>query len=341
LEFGERALANQNLTHRERLEVCLSGERPDRVPVSLWRHFPVDDQTPEGLAAATAAFQRQFDFDFIKVTPSSSFCVKDWGSEDSWSGHTEGTRDYTKNVINNPDDWVSLRLLNPQKGHLGDQLNCLRILAKEFSPQTPLVQTIFSPLAQAKNLVGKERLQAHIRKYPEAVLAGLEQITETTLGFLKEAAKTGIDGIFYAIQHAQFGLLSTSEFETFSKPFDLKILAAARNFWLNIAHLHGQDVMFDEILDYPVQIINWHDRQTPPDLVTARLNHKGTFCGGLRQWETMVLGTSDQVRSEALDAIMQTDGRKFILGTGCVLPVIAPYGNVLAARQIVVENSKS
>ena len=328
-------MANQKLTHRERMEACLAGKQPDRVPVSLWRHFPVDDQTPEGLAGATTGFQHQFDFDFIKVTPSSSFCLKDWGSEDRWTGHTEGTREYTKNVINQPDDWYSLSILNPSQGTLGDQLKCLKILSKEFSPNTPLVQTIFSPMAQAKNLIGKERLQVHLRKYPEAVLAGLERITETTLHFLEEAVTTGIDGIFYAIQHAQYDLLSTSEFETFCKPYDLKILVAASGLWLNIAHLHGENVMFDEILDYPAPIINWHDRQTPPDPKSAKLIYKGALCGGLRQWETMVLGTSEQVRNEAIDAIRATDGRRFILGTGCVLPVIAPNGNILAARQIV------
>jgi uroporphyrinogen decarboxylase len=62
-------------SHRTRLETCLSGVRPDRTPVALWRHFPVDDQIPAGLAAATIDFQRTFDFDLVKVTPASSFCL--------------------------------------------------------------------------------------------------------------------------------------------------------------------------------------------------------------------------------------------------------------------------
>ena len=60
-------------THRERLQACLAGETPDRVPVALWRHFPVDDQSPETLAAATLHWQSVYDFDFVKVTPASSF----------------------------------------------------------------------------------------------------------------------------------------------------------------------------------------------------------------------------------------------------------------------------
>uniref|UniRef100_A0A7C4PM97 Uroporphyrinogen decarboxylase n=1 Tax=Anaerolinea thermolimosa TaxID=229919 RepID=A0A7C4PM97_9CHLR len=325
----------RTISHRERLEVCLSGQLPDRVPVALWRHFPVDDQTPDGLAAATAAFQRTYDFDLIKVTPSSSFCLKDWGAEDIWRGNPEGTRDYTRRVIQNPEDWGKLPFLDPLSGHLGDQITCLRILTAEFSHHTPIVQTIFSPLAQAKNLVGGEKLLVHLRQFPDALHAGLERITQTTLRFLEEIRKTGVDGIFYAVQHAQLGILSPAEFDAFGRYYDLRLLEAARDFWLNIVHIHGTDIMFSRVLDYPASVINWHDRQTAPSLAEARLLWKSVLCGGLRQWETMVLGTPAQVIEESREAIHQTLGERFILGTGCVVPVTAPAGNLLAARQIV------
>lgn len=93
--------------------------------------------------------------------------------------------------------------------------------------------------------------------------------------------------------------------------------------------------MFDAFLDYPMAIINWHDRETPPSLSEAQTRYSGVVCGGLRRWETMVLGTPEQVRAEALDAIQSTGGQRFILGTGCVLPTTAPRGNILAARQSV------
>ena len=159
------------ITHRQRLETCLSGEKPDRPPVALWRHFPVDDQTPEGLAEATLNFQKLYQFDFVKVTPASSFCVKDWGSQDEWTGDPEGTRDYTHRVIQQPEDWTRLQALDPARGHLGDQLKCLEILEAELGPNTPIIQTIFSPMAQAKNLVGGDELLVHIRRYPDAVHA--------------------------------------------------------------------------------------------------------------------------------------------------------------------------
>ncbi|NMB87687.1 MAG: hypothetical protein GYA17_04975 [Chloroflexi bacterium] len=49
----------------------------------------------------------------------------------------------------------------------------------------------------------------------------------------------------------------------------------------------------------------------------------------------MVLGTPAQIRAEAEDAILSTNGTRFILGTGCVLPIVAPRGNILAARHSV------
>jgi uroporphyrinogen decarboxylase len=55
----------------------------------------------------------------------------------------------------------------------------------------------------------------------------------------------------------------------------------------------------------------------------------------LQRQKTMVLGTPAQVATEARDAIDQMNGLHFILGTGCVLPIIAPRANILAARQSV------
>ena len=320
-------------SHRERMEACLAGQVVHPTPTALWRHFPVDDQSPDGLAAATSAFQNTFDFDFIKVTPTSSFCLKDWGVEDRWNGNPEGTRDYTRRPIQRPEDWASLRLLDPAQGHLGAQLTCLRLLNGSFRPRTPVLQTIFSPMSQAKNLVGGSDLLVHLRRNPQELHAGLEIITQSTIRFLEEAVKTGIDGVFYAVQHAQYGLLSRQEFETFGRAYDLRVMEAARGLWLNLLHLHGENVMFELAADYPIAIVNWHDRESGPSLNEGQARFPGVVCGGLRQWDSMVLGTHQQVHAEAEDAIRATQGQRFVLGTGCVLPTTAPYGNVQSARR--------
>lgn len=323
------------ITHRGRLEACLANRIIDRPPVALWRHFPVDDQKPERLAEATVNFQRTFDFDFIKVTPASSYCLKDWGVEDKWNGATEGTRDYTKRVIHEPDDWLNLKELDPNKGYLGDQLKCLALITKEIGEETPVIQTIFNPLSQAKNLVGKNELITQLRKYPSAVHTGLQTITNTTKAFIEAANETGIAGIFYAVQHASYNVLSPGEYEEFGRHYDLQILGQTEPLWFNVLHIHGNNILFEQLADYPVQVINWHDKETFPSLKEAKSLFQGVVCGGISREQTIVLGSPSDLQIEAENAFEQTGMERFILGTGCVVPITAPFGNLRAVRESV------
>jgi len=321
-------------THRERIQECLGGEKTDRTPIALWRHFPVDDQDPELLAASTLHFQNTYDFDIVKVTPASSFAVKGWGVEDQWMGDSEGSRRYTKRVIQKPGDWVKLKILAPSSPFLARQIDCLRLIHSGLSPETPLIQTIFNPLSQAKNLAGNDLLLQHIREYPEAVIKGLDTIAKTTARFIEAVREVGVDGIFYAIQHAQTDLLSLGEYKSFGVPYDQQALAPANDLWCNLLHLHGKDVYFSLLQLYNFQIVNWHDRETLPGLAEAQSLFDGAVCGGLRQ-DTLVFEEQTKVKEEAEDAIKQTKGKRFILGTGCVVPITASHGNLLAARRSV------
>jgi uroporphyrinogen decarboxylase len=323
------------MNHSQRIHKCLSSEPMDRPPVALWRHFPVEDQDPGLLAKSIVKFQETYDFDLVKITPASSFCLKDWGLRDEWRGNPEGTREIIDFPIKKPEDWLKLHPLDVKNNGLSIQLECIRLVKEQLPKNTPIIQTVFNPLSQAKNLVGKNNLVTHLRLYPELVKNALRIITDSTINFLQLLAPLGIDGIFYALQHAQAGLLSIKEFEEFSLPYDLEILGYCKDYWLNVLHIHGESIYFDKITSYPCQVFNWHDQQTSPDLPTAKLKVSGAVCGGLRQWETLVNGTPKDVAEEAKKGIEATSGKRFILGTGCVLPITAPHSNILAARKAV------
>ena len=321
-------------THKERIQAAIKGEIIDHPPVALWRHFPVDDQSPTLLAEAHLHYQENYDFDLLKVTPASSYCLKDWGVEDEWVGDTEGTRRYTKRVISNPRDWEALPVLKPNSAHLAEQLECLRFLRASISPDTPLLQTIFNPLAQAKNLAGNDLLLEHLRHHPSAVMKGLKIIAETTSLFIEAARMTGIDGIFYAVQHAQRQLMTFEEYKIYGLIFDRETLEPAQGLWCNMLHLHGQEVHFELTNELPFSIVNWHDRESYPSLTEGHSLFGGVVCGGMRQ-DTLVYRDHTEVQKEAADAIQQTKGKRFLLGTGCVVPIIASHGNILAARKLV------
>jgi len=322
------------MTKRQRLEATFAGAAVDRPAVSLWRHWPVDDQTGEDLVRATLDFQRTYDFDFIKVTPSSNYCLAGYGAETAWEGNQEGTRGWGPRVIQTPEDWTKLQPQDPNQGLLGEVLKANRLIGQAVGEDVPFIQTIFNPLSQAKNLAGP-RLLADIRRHPEAVKEGLAVITESIMRFVEALQSTGAAGIFLAVQHASYNLLTEAEYREFCYPLDMEILDTTGQMWFNLIHLHGLNVMFDLVAGYPAQVINWHDVETPPSLAEAKNRTGKTLCGGLRQWETMVRGTPEAVRAEAQAAIEATGGQRFILGTGCVTPITAPTCNILAARQAV------
>lgn len=326
-----------NLSKRERLEKTIAGEITDRTPVALWRHFPSDDQRPPDFVDSVLTFQRQYDWDFIKVTPSSSYCLLDYGAQDEWQGDPEGTRHYTRRVISRTADWLDLRPLDPLRGALGQQLEALRLLREGLgNDDVPFIHTLFSPLAQAKNLVGKDQLAVQLRMAPERFRTGLNTLTESILRFINALERTKISGIFYAVQMATYADLTEAEYREFGRPYDLRILEALpRHWWLNMLHVHGTAPMFNLFTDYPVQVLNWHDRESDTDLATGKLKFKGAVCGGIGQQHPLHLGAPSEVREQARNALDQTSGRRLILSTGCVSLVTTPMANLRAVRAAV------
>lgn len=324
-----------HMTKRERLAAAIAGEEVDRVPVALWRHFPGDDTSAEQLALSVAAFQHQYDWDFVKLTPLSNYSVADWGGSVVYRGNPEGTSDdITPPLITRPADWLQLKPLNIRSGRLGEQLACIRRLRELVGPDIPILETVFNPLSQAKRLVGRGAEIVHLRSHRAEISAALEVITTTTVAFVQAALEAGADGIFYAIQHASATLLSEAEYRDSLRPLDLRILAAASSGSFHLLHLHGQHTYFDLVADYPVHALNWHDRETGPTLAEGARRFPGLVVGGLSQHD-MIEGDPAQTQALAHQVTAETGGRRICLSTGCVLPTVAPWGNIRALRAAV------
>lgn len=316
------------MDHWQRLEAAIAGEKGDRVPVALWRHFPIDDQDPGMLAAQTLAWQRTWDFDLVKFMPSGTYSVEDWGAKSVYEGAANGARAVSVPGVKQAADWRRLPRLDAKKGVLGAQNEALALAAKELHGSVPILQTVFSPLTTARKLAG-EALLGQLRSDPAALEAGLRTITDTTIEFSRAAMAAGAHGLFFATQLATTDLLTVAEYERFGKKFDLEILAAT-NGRMNMLHLHGENVMFEQLAGYPVQMINWHDRLTAPSLKNALGKFKGALVGGVEERGLLATGSAAQVRAQVREAITQTGGRRLMVGPGCVAAIAAPEQNIRA-----------
>lgn len=322
------------MNHRERIKATLAGEPVDRVAVAFWRHWPVDDQYPEALANRAMEYQAQYDWDFIKVTPSSTYCTTDWGSEHAYSGRDIGEREYVRHVIQRPEDWDRIEPLDVRKGSFGRILETLRRVIERRDHDTPVIQTVFNPASVARYLAGDETYIVHLRREPERLERAERAIAETTANFVRAAIEEGADGIFLSTR-ASYEAMSAEENRRFVRPFDLQVLEPARSGWFNVMHLHGQYPMFQEIADYPVQAVNWHDRLAGPSLSDAAKIFPGALVGGVEQYQKLHYATPEEVEAQVRDAIQQTGGRRLIVAAGCTYQLTVPVGNLMAARHAV------
>lgn len=320
------------MTKRERLHAAMTRGAVDRPPVALWRHFPHEDSRAESLASAHIQFYRAYDWDFLKVTPASGYYGDDWGLRAAHRPNREGTRTYTDRPIKKPSDWGALRALDVTAGVYGRELHALRLIRQELRDDV-ILATIFSPLTIARTLAGDQALQRYLRDDPDALHQGLAIIIDVTRRFAEETLNAGADGIFFATQCATIDYLSEEEYEEFGRPYDFQVLDAASHAEVRLLHLHGQHVMFDLMTDYPVDIINWHDRRTPPSLAEARARFSGCLAGGVNETGTLVTGSPQAVAAEVRDAIAQTGGQRLIVAAGCVTLVDTPEANLRAVRE--------
>lgn len=328
------------MNHRERIHAALRGEPVDKVPVALWRHFPNDDLRAETLAARVVEFQSKYDFDLVKVTPASGYPAEMYGAAFIDGKNREGTRSYTSRPVNRLDDWDKLAPLDASNAVTVREAAAVKSIRAQLGDDVPILQTIFGPLNSAHNLAG-ERMFGDLRAHPDIVERALRAIAETTINFAVASLRAGATAIFYATQMATSRYVTEDEFHRYAEPYDMQVLQAIRaekpDFVL--LHIHGLDIYFNALTQWPVDILNWHDRRTAPTLSAARTllgaQSGKALLGGLEEWKTLTEGSPENVLNQARDAVGATQGRGFILGAGCVIPVDTSEANIRAAIDAV------
>ena len=324
---------------RDRLENALAGNAVDRVPVALWRHWPGDDQRIADFAWSTLTFQKTFDWDFVKATPYSAYCVADYGVRTEWRGDAGGDRVATRLPITRSLAWTELKTLDPLRGEQGKYLESLRLISDGLSDlEVPIVATIYSPQSQAALLSGDEMMLSHIRTHPDRLRTALNTITENTLRLIDGMKRTDVVGIIYVIRHASFSLMSEDEYRAIGLPYDLKILETLPpRWWLNIVQLSCRKPMFQMAATYPAPAINWDTPTAEPDVENARALYQGALCGGLSHEAHLHRGTPAMIRDVARETFKHIGTRRFILSAGDAIPVSTPLSNLRAVREVAEE----
>lgn len=324
------------MSRRDLLERALAGLPTQRIPIVFNRTWPGDDQRAADLARVTVDFQRAYGWDWVQLTPASTYSVVDYGLQDAWQGDITGDRTILKPPVKRSLDWTEIRPLDVSRGEIGKMLEAVRMVADELRAEdVPVLATVYSPLAQAERLSGQGLFVRNMRTHLDRLRTGLNALTETTLRLIEALRHSPIAGIVYVIEHASFSLMSDAEYAAVGLPYDRKILdSLPEKWWLNVLHLRGTAPMFDLGSTYPVQVIRWNDSEDRPDLAKAKAVFRGGVCGGLSRTQHLLYGTPNIVREAARDAIHRVDRQRLILSSDDALLPATPLSNLRAAREI-------
>ncbi len=305
----------------ERVRAALNGSDTDRPPYGFWTHMPGIDLDPERLAAETAAFAAQYDLDFVKSMPNGLYCVEDWGCECDFSAIEHGgAARVTSPAIRAVDDWPALADLDVEAGAFARELRHYERLVQLVGPQVPVLATLFSPMTIAAKLSnGLHR--NHLATAPQLVASGLDTITRVTCRFAQAAIARGCAGIFLAVQDAGRDVFDEAVYREFGEPGDRRVLdvAAAAGGWFNVVHMHGDNIMFDVLKDYPVAAVNWHIGETPPAIGDYRAaGGTRAIVGGLQRGHITNRDMAG-IRGDVERAFSESGGRGLLLAPACVI----------------------
>lgn len=323
------------MNKRERLAAAIHRQPVDRPPIALWRHFPGDDLDHEKFARRIVDFQNKYDFDFVKVTPAASYVAELYGGELVDAGNREGTRTHVRRVIHDWHDWSRIEPIDPDHPVFKRERDAMQRIRAALGKNVPVLQTIFSPLSCARTLAG-DRLVQDMREHPGELMHALHHLGTTMERFALNAVEAGADALFLATQVASRDVLTAEESRAFGQMYNLALINELHGHVdFILLHIHGENVYYEHLFKYPVQIVNWHDRLTPPTLRAGKALFDGAVAGGIEEWSVLAAGTPEQVTAQVQDAIQQTDGVGLIVAAGCVIPIDTPVANIQAARAAV------
>lgn len=322
----------------ERIHAAIHKQPVDRAPIALWRHFPGDDLDSEKLAQRVVDFQKQYDFDFVKVTPAASYVAEMYGGELRDAGNREGTRVHVRRVINDWRDWRKIEPIAVDHPVVLRERDAIRCIRAALGKDVPVMQTIFSPLSCARTLAG-DRLIQDMREHPGEVMHALQHLGTTMERFAHASIEAGADCMFLATQVASRDVLTAEESRAFGQSYNLTLINHLHgHIDFMLLHVHGENIYYEHLFKYPVQIVNWHDRKTAPTLQKGKELFHGAVAGGIEEWNVLADGTPEQVTAQVQDAIQQTAGLGLIVAAGCVISTDTPEKNIRAARDAVELN---
>jgi uroporphyrinogen decarboxylase len=300
---------------RDKLFAVLDQSKPNKyIPAAFFMHF--EEKLGQGAIDRHLAYFRATDMDFVKiqyevVLPRLS-------------------------DIKKPEDWAKVPVYG--KDFFKPQLEVIAALTKELKAEALVLPTVYSPYSLANQTAGHDTFIAHAKENPDAVVKGLQNITESILNYVHEAIELGVDGFYISTQGGETKNFGDGPlFDKLIAPFDKAVLQESSDkALLNILHICDYSATYkqlDKFRSYPASIINPPivlDNEVPVKLKDVQAAFGRPVFGGLNRLGVISKGTSEEIKNE-VDRILKEASPNFILGADCTVASNTPWQTLRTA----------
>jgi uroporphyrinogen decarboxylase len=280
------------------------GPGPGYVPAAFFLHF--DESARLGKAAVDKHLEyfRFTGMDFVKIQYERTFPALP--------------------EIRTPGDWKAM----PRYGldFYKPQLEVVEGLVKAAGHEALVLCTLYSPFMCAGQTVGRPALVKHIEEDGEAVRKGLDAITDSLLGFVRECRRLGVDGFYASTQGGEKGTFrDPGLFRKYVRPHDLRLMKDIdETCRFNILHVCDYEAPYADlapVLDYPGHVVTCSPHLTTGEVSLGELGRLfgRPIMGGLDRKGVIATGTAEEIRRAVTDVLRAAPDR-FILGADCTVP---------------------
>lgn len=338
------------MTPKERLEAVLSGKPYDRVPCGVvisnqagkvagiphWQCYFSSEKTAQTQIAAHNIFGAEA----VAAGPGLPGIAEAVGST-VYYPKEENTPYITEVAVRQPSDLENLKIPNPWRdGRLPIHLGALQILVDRLGDSVPVTSNVAGPFTTAANIRGTEDFLRELYRNPEFVHRLLRFSLDSTIAYVKEAAKLGAK-VSIADPTASTTLISPQQFRKFAFPYLQELVTIIKQLTGSAPSLHicgNTTKIWQDMVDTGAGILSLDDTI---DLSAAKraVGDKVILFGNVKPTATMYLGTPQDVRRDARECLTKgyDNPKGYILSLGCGLPMGAPVENIQALFQAARE----
>lgn len=289
---------------------------PEYIPAAFFLHFDPAYHCGEAAVLKHLEYFRSTGMDFIKIQYEHPFPRIP--------------------AIQTADDWGQMPFY--KLDFFEQPLRVVEGLMKAAKKDALVVQTLYSPFMCAGHAAGSEQvLTQHIEENPETVKRGMEAVTESLRGFVRECIRLGVDGFYHSTRGGEAGRFGDpSLFDACVRPYDLTLMKEidqACDF--NILHICDYRLPYaslDPYLDYPGDVVNCSLELTGRTVSAKEVVQKfqRPFMGGMHRKGILATGTHEEIHA-AVEAVCRKAPDRFILGADCTVPSGIDWGNLRTA----------